>query len=77
MKRFEYIDDLIEILEDSFVYEILKQFNDEWILEIEDITDFVDAQRNNAISSLNELVVPAESVLFLKNQSLQKRLGIL
>lgn len=57
--------------------EILKRFNDEWILEIEDITDFVDAQRNNAISSLNELVVPAERVLFLKNESLQKRLGIL
>lgn len=43
--------------------EKLREFNEKWITQIDDITDFVISQRSNAISPYNELIVPVERVL--------------
>jgi hypothetical protein len=56
---------------------ILKQFCTEWIVKIEDITDFVKAEylkiENNNIEDLN---IPFEEVIFIDNDVINKRLGI-
>ena len=57
--------------------EILRKYANEWILDIEDVTDFVVSQREyTARSVLHHLVTPREEVYLPKDQSLRVRLGL-
>jgi hypothetical protein len=55
---------------------ILEQFNNEWIINIEDITEFVKKQYQNVLHSMEKLEVPVENVLDLKDTELERQLGI-
>ena len=56
---------------------ILKRFATDWIVSIEDITDFVQEQgRLVAQNDLDNLVVIKEQVILIQNESVKKRLGI-
>lgn len=56
---------------------VLKQFCTEWILRIEDVTDFAQSEyeklRNGNIEELN---VPFEEVIELHDTIIEKRIGI-
>ncbi len=55
----------------------LKRFNNEWITEIEDITDFVQEQYGNIKSDFFDLTVPFERVLNLNNhQDIIHQIGL-
>jgi len=55
----------------------LKYFNDEWITEIEDITDFVQKQFENVKLDFADLIVPFERVLNLDNhQDIINQIGL-
>ncbi|MDX2174019.1 MAG: DUF4291 domain-containing protein [Bacteroidota bacterium] len=56
---------------------ILKKFCTEWIVKIEDVTDFVKAEYEKVTANtLDELNVPFEEVISIKEESINKRLGI-
>ena len=56
---------------------ILKRFATEWIVSIEDITDFVQEQgRLVAQNDLDNLLVIKEQVILIQNEDVKKRLGI-
>ncbi len=53
------------------------KFNEEWITEIEDITNFVAEQRENAQGDFQNLKVPFERVLsFAKYPDIVKKIGL-
>ena len=56
--------------------DMLELFNNKWIIRIEDVTEFVKIQRNNALNDLNKLEVPVEDVFEIKDISIKNRLGI-
>ena len=56
---------------------ILKKFCTEWIVKIEDVTDFVKAEYEKVkANALDELNVPFEEVISLTEESINNRLGI-
>jgi hypothetical protein len=56
---------------------ILKKFCTEWIIKIEDITGFAhDEYQKVKANNLIELQIPFEEVIVLKEEILNKRLGI-
>ncbi|WP_422931351.1 DUF4291 domain-containing protein [Singulisphaera sp. PoT] len=42
--------------------DVLRRYSDEWILEIQDISEFVSQQRANAVAPYLDLVIPLEEV---------------
>ncbi len=56
--------------------EILDQFNNEWIINIEDVTEFVKKQYQNVLHSIEKLEVPIENVLDLNDDGLKQQLGV-
>ena len=56
--------------------EFLQQFNNEWVVSVSDITDFVKKQHKLALNSIEKLEVPIENVLFLEDEQLVSRIGI-
>ena len=60
----------------GFKGEILKRFNQEWIMEITDLTDFVKTQHQNATGDFSKLEVPVEKVLEIKDEAIVKRVDI-
>lgn len=57
--------------------EILRSFANEWILKIEDISDFVSKQRPLATSDgSSELVTPREEVYRIEDSEVASRLGV-
>jgi Domain of unknown function (DUF4291) len=56
---------------------LLKQFCTEWIIKIEDITDFAHTEYEKVKSnSLTDLNIPFEEVIVIEDESINKRLGI-
>ncbi len=56
---------------------ILKQFCTEWIIKIEDITDFAHAEYEKVkLNSLTNLNIPFEEVIVIEDERINKRLGI-
>lgn len=57
--------------------ETLRRFNENWIIQIDDITDFVRSQHSNAKGNFDELIVPFERVLtFNKNRNIINQIGL-
>jgi hypothetical protein len=57
--------------------EVLKDFNEQWIRNIYDITDFVKEQRTFVQSNdLDSLVTPRETVFVPKNQDLCRHIRL-
>ena len=55
----------------------LKEFNEQWINSIEDITDFVSAQRLKLEeNNMDELLVVKEEVLKIESEEIRLHLGI-
>ena len=57
--------------------DVLAKYAREWLLGIEDISDFVAEQRANAKSSFDRLVTPKEDVYAVALQGVAARLGVL
>lgn len=55
---------------------ILKSYGTDWILEIQDISQFVVEQRNYISDQQESLMMPHESVYYVEDQSVVTRLGI-
>ncbi len=56
---------------------ILKQFGTEWIIKIEDITDFVKTEYQKVLDkNINDLNIPFEEIIKINDIVLEKRLGI-
>lgn len=47
--------------------DVLKAYSQEWIIEIEDISDFVQQQRQNIVSDCTQLITPRETVYPVAN----------
>jgi Domain of unknown function (DUF4291) len=47
--------------------DVLKAYAQEWIIEIEDISDFVQQQRQNIVSGCTQLITPRETVYPVSN----------
>jgi len=60
----------------GFKGDLVKRFNEEWILEIEDITPFVLKQKDNAIGDFSQLTVPSEDVYELKDKDLSTKIDL-
>jgi len=57
--------------------DVLKQFCTEWIAKIEDITDFVNQQYQKVLANnIDDLDLPYEEVIELKDEQIEKRIGI-
>ncbi|MCW3092217.1 MAG: hypothetical protein JWP81_3286 [Ferruginibacter sp.] len=56
--------------------ELLKKICTEWIVKIEDITDFVKVEYHH-LENINELVIPFEEVIALNDIELEQRIGII
>lgn len=57
--------------------DIFNKFNEEWIRQIEDITDFVARQKENAKSNFTNLDVPFERVVsFAEDTDIMKNIGL-
>ncbi len=57
--------------------ELLKKFCTEWIVKIEDVTDFVTAVHEKVLSkNMEELVVPYEEVIEINDAAIEKRIAI-
>lgn len=57
--------------------DVFHKFNDEWIIKIEDITDFVTEQRENANGDFTKLEVPFERVVsFAEHTDIVERIGL-
>ena len=55
---------------------MLHQMNDQWIKGIQDITDFVITQRKYATGNFEDLDVPFERILTLKQPEIIQRIGL-
>ncbi len=60
----------------GFKGEILKRFNQEWILEITDMTDFVKTQYLNVKGDFSNLEVPTEEVLKIEEEKIVNRVDV-
>lgn len=57
--------------------EILKNFCTEWLLNIEDITDFVKEEYQKVLDkNIEDLNVPFEEIINLDDEGIEKRIGI-
>jgi hypothetical protein len=57
--------------------DVLKKFSDEWIINIEDITEFVSEQYELIkLNKLDQVRTPLEQVYKLCDNSLKEKLGI-
>jgi hypothetical protein len=57
--------------------DVLVKFAREWIIGIEDISDFVQEQRQHVISKdYSKLLVPTEEVYAVKDETIRQRLGL-
>ena len=57
--------------------EILKKFCTEWIVQIEDITDFVKAAHEKVLAkNIEELCVPYEEVIEIQDEQIEKRIDL-
>jgi Domain of unknown function (DUF4291) len=57
--------------------EILKKFCTEWIVKIEDITDFVKEEHEKVLANkVEEVNVPFEEVIELNDEAIEQRIGI-
>ena len=57
--------------------EILKKFCTEWIVKIEDVTGFAHDQYEKVQKQrLEELQVPYEEIIYMQNNTINQRLGI-
>ncbi|MBD2338176.1 DUF4291 domain-containing protein [Calothrix sp. FACHB-156] len=54
----------------------LANYAKDWILHIEDISDFVQQQRQNINSDCAQLITPRETVYSVSDQQTQKQLGL-
>lgn len=56
---------------------MLKQFCTEWIVKIEDITDFVTQEHEKVLANkIEDINLPYEEVISLNDEALEKRIGI-
>ncbi len=57
--------------------EVLRKFCTEWIVKIEDITDFVKAAHEKVLAkNMEELFVPYEDVIEMNDDDIEKGIGI-
>jgi hypothetical protein len=57
--------------------EVLKKFCSEWIVKIEDITDFVKEEYKKVLANkIEEVNVPYEEVIDLNDATIEQRIGI-
>ncbi len=56
--------------------EVLTQYAKDWLLEIQDISDFVREQRANAVAPYDRLVTPREDVYPVADIEIARRLGL-
>jgi hypothetical protein len=57
--------------------ELLKKFCTEWIIKIEDITDFVKEEHQKVLNNnIEDLNVPIEKVIDIGDSEIEKRIGI-
>jgi hypothetical protein len=56
--------------------EVLARYTKDWLLEIQDISDFVREQRENAVSPYERLVTPREDVYAVADPEVARRLGV-
>lgn len=61
----------------GFKGELLKRFNQEWILEITDLTEFVKTQHQYAKGDFLKLEVPIEKVFDIEDEMIRKRIDSL
>ncbi len=56
---------------------VLREFNDDWIISIEDITDFVVAQRSKLVQNqISDLLVIKEEVIVIDDEKIKLHLEI-
>ncbi|MFY7909907.1 MAG: DUF4291 domain-containing protein [Emticicia sp.] len=56
---------------------ILKQFATEWIIKIEDITDFCKNEYQKVITkNIDDLNIPFEEIIQIEDEKIEKRIGI-
>ena len=56
--------------------EVLKKYAREWVVEIEDISDFVTSQRKHALKGNRELVTPQEDIYPVRDEAVFRRLQL-
>ena len=56
--------------------EVLAKYAKEWLIGIEDISDFVAEQRANAMTRFHRLVTPKEDVFCVSEPEVARRLGV-
>jgi hypothetical protein len=56
--------------------EALLSYSRDWLLEIEDISEFVQAQRTSAVAPFDRLITPREEVYPVDDQVVASRLGL-
>jgi Domain of unknown function (DUF4291) len=56
--------------------EVLTRYAKDWLLEIQDVSDFVREQRTNAAAPYDRLVTPSEDVYPVADIEVAKRLGL-
>jgi hypothetical protein len=56
--------------------EVLARYAKDWLLEVEDISDFVREQKANAVASYERLMAPREDVYPVADPEVAKRLGV-
>ncbi|MBD2441098.1 DUF4291 domain-containing protein [Nostoc sp. FACHB-110] len=57
-------------------HQVLAAYAKDWIVKIEDISDFVKQQRQNLNCDYTELIVPQERVYPVFDSEIQKKLGL-
>lgn len=58
--------------------DILKKFCTEWILKIEDVTEFVKAAHEKVVANeIGELLVPFEEVIDIRDDEIKKRITVI
>ena len=55
--------------------EVLARYTKDWLLEIQDISDFVREQKANAVASYERLMAPREDVYPVADIEVARRLG--
>ncbi len=56
---------------------ILKQFAIEWIIKIEDITDFCKNEYQKVMTkNIDDLIIPFEEIIQIEDEKIEKRIGI-
>jgi hypothetical protein len=56
--------------------EVLARYAKDWLLEIQDISDFVRKQRANAVAPYERLITPREEVYPVAESEVARRLGV-